>query len=243
MINSEIIFKAESLRRLWGIDNIAPLNILASTMENINNLTILWFPMLEEISGCCAKTKKDKIICINSKHTKGNQNFTIAHELYHLIYEDDKNSFVCNFNSNDESEKNADKFAESLLIPKIALYEFIDKNHIVNWQMKDIIKCEQYFQISHKAMLCKLRRENLITYNEFVAFKQSVKKNALNLGYGLELYEHTKPYYSIGEIIPLSKKAYDENMITGGKLDEILLDAFREDLVYNTIEEEDDEIV
>lgn len=239
MVSSDILFKAETLRRSWGIDNASPINILASVLENVDNVTILWFPMIDEVSGCCSKSANDKVICINSKHSKGRQNFTLAHELYHLLYDDDKDSFICNFNSNDEIEKNADKFASSLLIPNVALFDFIKKHDIDKWQLDDVIKCEQYFQISHTAMLCKLRRENLISYDEFRLFRNHVKSHAWNLGFDLDLYESTREYYSLGNIIPLSKKLYDERIITGGKLDEILLDVFREDMVYNTPVEDD----
>ena len=239
MISSDIIFKAESLRRSWNIDNISPLNILQASLGNIDNLTILWFPMTDELSGCCSKTNDDNIICINSKHSKGRQNFTLAHELYHLKFENDKESFVCNVNSNDESEKNANEFAESLLLPTIALHEFKGTNRISKWSLEYIIKCEQYFQISHQAMLCKLRRENEISRDDYLRYKHGVKSAAWDAGYDLSLYESTKEYYCLGKIIPLSKFAYDNNGISGGKFDEILLNIFREDMVYNTPEEED----
>lgn len=242
MISSDISFKAESLRRLWNIDNISPLNILQAALANIDNLTILWFPMTDELSGCCSKTNDDKIICINSKHSKGRQNFTLAHELYHLFFEDDKKSFVCNVNSKDESEINANKFAESLLLPAIALHEFKRSNNISNWSLENIIKCEQYFQISHIAMLCKLRRENEISYDDFLSFKPGVKSAAWDLGYDLSLYESTKEYYCLGKIIPLSKFAYENKKISGGKLDEILMNIFREDMVYNTPEEDNNNV-
>ena len=84
MISSDIMFKAESLRRSWNIDNISPLNILQAALGNIDNLTILWFPMTDELSGCCSKTDDDKIICINSKHSKGRQ---ISHlPMNYIIY-------------------------------------------------------------------------------------------------------------------------------------------------------------
>ena len=239
MINSEIIFKAESLRRSWDIDNVSPLNILQCVLENVDDLTILWFPMIEEVSGCCSKTGDDKIICLNSKHSKGRQNFTLAHELYHLLFEDEVDSFICNVNSDSESEKNANDFASSLLIPNIALNEFMNRNEIDKWQLKDIVKCEQYFQISHIAMLCKLRREKLISYDKFLSFKPNVKRSAWNLGYDLSLYEPTKEHYSLGKIIQLSNMAYDNGKITGGKYDEILLNIFRSDMVYNTLQEDD----
>lgn len=239
MNKQDIILKAESLRRMWGVDNFSPLDIVSMAMENIDNLTILWFPMEDELSGCCTRFDESKIICINSKHSKGRQNFTIAHELYHLIYEDSKNSFVCNINSDEESEKNANKFASHILIPSVALGEFMSKNNISNWELEDVIKCEQYFQISHTAMLCKLRYENLIDYKTFSKFKNGVKKQALNLGYDIKLYGRTNEYFCLGEIIPLSKLAYEKNKITKGKYDEILLNVFRGDIVYNLVEEED----
>ena len=228
------------LRKSWDVNNVSPLNILQSAIVNIDNLTILWFPMIDKLSGCCSKTEDDNIICINSKHSKGRQNFTLAHELYHLLYEDTKNSFVCNVNSSDESEKNADKFAECLLIPNIGLYEFKNKNEINNWDLADIIKCEQYFQISHKAMLCKLRRENMISYDDYLKYKSGVKSAAWNLGYDLKLYESSDENYALGKIIPLSGMAYDNNMITGGKYDEILLNIFRGDMLYNALKEDED---
>ena len=240
MISSDIIYKAELLRKSWDIDNTSPLNILQAAIGNIDNLTILWFPMLEELSGCCSKTEEDYIICINSKHSKGRQNFTLAHELYHLLYEDRKDSFVCNVNSSNESEKNADKFAECLLLPNIGLYEFIKRNEITDWSLNDIIKCEQYFQISHTAMLCKLRREDLISYEDYLRYKSGVMCVARNLGYDLSLYEPTNENYALGKIIPLSNMAYDNNMITGGKYDEILLNIFRGDMVYNSLKEDND---
>ena len=240
MISSDIIYKAELLRKSWDIDNTSPLNILQAAIGNIDNLTILWFPMIDELSGCCSKTEEDYIMCINSKHSKGRQHFTLAHELYHLLYEDRKDSFVCNVNSSNESEKNADKFAECLLLPNIGLYEFIKRNEITDWSLNDIIKCEQYFQISHTAMLCKLRREDLISYEDYLRYKSGVMSVARNLGYDLSLYEPTNENYALGKIIPLSNMAYDNNMITGGKYDEILLNIFRGDMVYNSLKEDND---
>lgn len=239
MISSKISFKAEYLRKSWNIDNVTPINILQVALGNIDNLTLLWFPMVDELSGCCSKTKEDNIICLNSNHSKGRQNFTLAHELYHLLFEEYKESFVCNVNSKDESEINANKFAELLLFPTIALYEYKESNNISNWSLSDIIKCEQYFQISHRAMLCKLRREDMITYDDYLRYKSGVKRAALDLGYDLSLYESTNEYYSLGKIIPLSKLAYDNKKISGGKLDEIFLNIFREDMVYNALEEDD----
>ena len=163
--------------------------------------------MAEEISGACCRLNTEQIMFINARHSKGRQNFTAAHEIYHLFYEE--SSFtICNIKSNDEVEKNANKFASFLLMPINALYNYKKENKIKKWDLNSIIDCEQYFQISHRAMLCKLRREDMITYDDYLRYKSGVKSAALDLGYDLSLYESTKEYYSLGKIIPLSKLAY-----------------------------------
>ena len=119
-------------------------------------------------------------------------------------------------------------------------YDFIKRNSINDWNLNDIIKCEQYFQISHTAMLCKLRREDLISYDDYLRYKSCVKSAAWDLGYDLSLYEPTNENYTLGRIIPLSGMAYDNTMITGRKYGEILLNIFRGDMVYNTLKEDED---
>ena len=229
-----ILYNAELLRRNWGLDNLSPFNILSVAQENIENLTVLWFPMIDEVSGCCSKTKNDNIICINSRHPKGRQNFTFAHEIYHLLFDDDNDIFSCMLNSENIIEKNADKFAEFLLIPKNALLEFKSKNDIDFWSLEDIIKCEQYFQISHTALLHRLIKEDMITFNQYNEFKKGIIKHAINLGYDAGLYQKSeKEYYSIGKIIPLIEDAFENDKISKGKHDEMLLNIFRSDIVYN----------
>ena len=117
---------AEMLRHEWGIESFASVNIRSLVYNNIRNLTVLWFPMKDNISGCCSKTKDDKVIFINTNHTIGRQNFTLAHELYHLLYEDIDDFIVCGVNNNSQSERNADNFASTLffIVGSIALNPF-----------------------------------------------------------------------------------------------------------------------
>ena len=60
---------AEMLRHEWGIESFASVNLRSLVYNNVKNLTILWFPMENNISGCCSKTKHDKVIFVNSNHT------------------------------------------------------------------------------------------------------------------------------------------------------------------------------
>ena len=230
---------AEMLRHEWGIESFSSVNIRSIVYNNIRNLTVLWFPMKTNISGCCSKTKEDKVIFINTNHTIGMQNFTLAHELYHLLYEDIEDFIVCGVNNNSQSEKNADTFASTLLMPDSALYWFKNKNQIEDWTLEDVIKCEQYYQVSHSTMLIRLKKLNWISQSQFDEFEINIIREADMLGYDTSLYKKSpenQKYSSIGELIRLTEKAYGDEKITGGKRREILLKAFRNDILYNSDE-------
>jgi Zn-dependent peptidase ImmA (M78 family) len=233
---------AEDLRREWGIDNYAPIDIFNIVNENMPNLTLIFSPLDDKISGCCSKIYKEQVILINSNHPKGRQNFTLAHEIYHLLYEDNDEWLICSIDENENpSEKKADKFASSLLMPNSALRDYKKRNKVKKWSLDKIISCEQFFKISHIAMLCRLRRLNSITYDEYKDYKPNVKQEAMKLGYSTELYEpsiENKKYFSLGNYIRLTEKAYENGKISIGKRNELLNDVYRSDIVYN-IKEED----
>nr|WP_304049388.1 ImmA/IrrE family metallo-endopeptidase [Methanobrevibacter gottschalkii] len=229
---------AQSLRYDWGIEGFACVNLRSLIQTNMKNLTVLWFPMKTNISGCCSKTDEDNIIFVNTNHTIGRQNFTLAHELYHLLYDDIGEFVVCGVNTNSESEKNANDFASALLMPDSALYWFKNKNNIDDWSLEDVIKCEQYFQVSNSAMLMRLKNLNWINDDQFEEYGSDIIRQANRLGYDTSLYKpslENQKYSSIGELIRLTEKAFDDKKITGGKRREILLKSFRNDILYNEV--------
>ena len=227
---------AEMLRHEWGMESFASANIRSLAYANIKNLTILYFPMKVNICGCCSKTEDDKVIFINTNHTVGRQDFTLSHELYHLLYEDFDDFIVCGLNNNSQSERDADNFASTFLMPDSALYWFKNKNRIEEWSIEDVIKCEQYYQVSHSAMLTRLKNLNWISQKQFKEFKSNIIREVERLGYDTGLYKESlqnQKYSSIGELIRLTEKAYDNEKITGGKRREILLKSFRNDILYD----------
>lgn len=229
---------AQSLRHDWGIEGFVCVNLRSLIQTNMKNLTVLWFPMKTNISGCCSKTDEDNIIFVNTNHTIGRQNFTLAHELYHLLYDDIGEFVVCGVNTNSESEKNANDFASALLMPDSALYWFKNKNNIDDWSLEDVIKCEQYFQVSNSAMLMRLKNLNWINDDQFEEYGSDIIRQANRLGYDTSLYKpslENQKYSSIGELIRLTEKAFDDKKITGGKRREILLKSFRNDILYNDV--------
>lgn len=225
-----------NVRRQFGIDEYCPINIFTLLPQKIQNLTIVSFPMKKSVSGCCFKKDIDSIILINSSHSQGRQNFTLAHELYHLL-DDDEEFFICSEGFNDKIEEKADKFASYFLMTEHALYDFIEYNGIDEWKIEDIVKCEQYFQIDHNSLIKRLYSEKLINSSQFAEFSLNIIEKASRLGYDTTLYEPTnddKNYYSIGHMIPLCEKLCNEEKISYGRKREIILDLFRYDLVYKS---------
>ena len=216
-----------------GLNQDSPLDFFPVITNKLKNLTIVFLEMDEKISGACFKVDSQQIMFINSKHPKGRQVFTAAHELYHLFYEDTAFT-ICNLNSNDEIEKNANQFASFLLMPINALYSYKKENNIEKWNLNSIIDCEQYFQISHEALLYRLKNGSDITFEEFNKFKPNIKNNAQYCGYDSSLYE---PYidknYTIGNYVRLVEEVYRKDLISNGKREEYLIQSYLSDLVYN----------
>lgn len=231
--------KALRLRKELGEDPFSPINIL-TLAHSIDKLTIVYYPMGDRISGLCIKGDGTRVIAINSAMTLGRQRFSMAHELYHLYYDDDESTSVCAkiIGAGTEKEKEADQFASYLLMPPDALSEKIEqlkKSSSDKLSIHDVVRLEQYFGVSRQAILNRLLGEKEITREEADSMRQNVMLSALSIGYGDTLYKPTpkeKQYKTYGHYIRQAEKALEQGLISNGKYEELLLDAFRSDLVY-----------
>jgi Zn-dependent peptidase ImmA (M78 family) len=75
----ELNAEAVSLRKYFGEDADSPIDIF-TLLHNSEDLTIVFYPMSDRISGICVRDKNNKIIGVNSNSTYGRQRFTAAHE-------------------------------------------------------------------------------------------------------------------------------------------------------------------
>lgn len=231
-------------RRMWKEGSYSPIDIFAIVNRwKEKKITIVKYPMSSRISGMCTKEGQDFIICINSNTSYGRQRFTLAHELYHVLYEDNFKQVICEIGMNNEraaSEKEADIFASYLLMPYDALFDIVNDQSILD--LEKIVEIEQYFQISHQAMLYRLASDHLIDNSLFEKFKSvKISNVAARLGYSNELYmasDKDSKYQTTGEYIRKIERLTDADVISNGKREELLLDGFRADIVYGSYEEE-----
>ena len=118
-----------------------------------------------------------------------------------------------------------------------------NKNDKLN--IEDVIKIEQYYGVSHKAILYRLMEEGEINSENIKSMETGVITLAARLGYDTAIYYPSakdKKKMVLGHYIALAEKLLDEEYISYGKYEEILLDGFRDDIVYG-IEGEDGAIL
>ena len=215
---------AVELRRDWDLNPYSPIDLFSIVLSKLPDLTILFYPMSDNTSGMCIKningidlnelkdmgdskeqSSEDMVICINSNMSKGRQRFTLAHELYHLLFEEDKrNLIICEASNDDDYEIEANIFASS-----------------------------------HHAMLFRLREHDFISSEECRELKSvQIGYSARINGFSDSLYNpssESEKYFSLGKYIRSVEKAFNDNKISPGKRDELLLDAFRSDLTYKFV--------
>lgn len=237
MIDSyDLNIKAILLRKQLGIDSNSPIDVLA-VLQSIENLTLVFLPMGENLSGLCIKNNKTPIIAINSSMSIGRQRFSMGHELFHLYFEEENHLPVCSINigTGNEIEQIADQFSSLFLIPPIALKEAIEKFAKNKIGIEEIVSLEQYFGVSRQAILYRLVKENFLTQNESNQYRQNIILSAITFGYDDTLYKplsDNKKYGTYGYYIKKANQLVEKEIISNSKYEELLLTAFRSDIVY-----------
>lgn len=229
--------KAQELREILGEDANSPVDIF-SLANQIDGLSIVYYPLGENISGMCVRDNSVKLIAINSTMSYGRQRFSLAHELYHLYFDDLSGFHVCakRFDPKSEVERTADQFASYFLAPYKSLRTMLKKicgNGTLSLQ--NVIALEQYFGLSHLAMLWRLISEGYLTKNELDAYGTGVVLAARSLGYDDKLYKPTEAALqkrTYGHYLKQVEELRQKDLVSSGKIDELLLDAFREDIAF-----------
>lgn len=241
---ADLMTKAERLRMQLGEDSNSPIDIF-SLAQSIEKLTLVYYPLGNTISGMCIRGGEGRCtIALNSTMTLGRQRFSLAHEFYHLFY-DTNMKYICtkSIGVGNDVEKSADTFASYFLMPRAALADKIDNllsQHGGDLKIQDIIRIEQYFGVSHQATVYQLNSCGYIAKDKLDKLLNiSVRRQAEAMGFSSDLYRplpEEKLYSTYGHYIEQADQLLNSNIISCGKYEELLLDAFREDLVYGTEE-------
>ena len=219
MLNPLFEKQAYRFREQNGISSSDAINLHSLLIKL--DVNVLYSPLSEKFSGMAIITGDgSKFMMINSNCSIGRQNFTLAHELYHLFVQTGFKYYACNagaFNRRDIEEFNADNFASNLLMPEYGILVLIPDLEITqkNITLSTIVKLEQYFGVSRKAMLLRLKDLNLLSAKLFDEYSQlGVKISALQLGYDLALYSGGNENVVIGDYGKKARQLFENEIIS-----------------------------
>lgn len=186
---------------------------LFEMLENEKGFYILRFPNEFEISGLTivknSAKQNEKYVCIyvNTNEPVGRQMFTLAHEIYHVLFErsDEMASYLKNRMKSD-IEKRAEEFASRLIIPRDLLIQKVvelrkSKNRSLD--LLDIVKLQKEFNVSFQAILYVLTNTSTKNDPEFGRYYERLPKplnefkKAYTEYYGKEIAERTKKYTNL----------------------------------------------
>jgi Zn-dependent peptidase ImmA (M78 family) len=236
-MSSFIEKKANRFREQNGLSHEEAIS-LSSLLIKLE-VNTLYRPLSADFSGLALKAGSDKFIMVNTSQSIGRQNFTLAHELYHLFIQEDFTFRTCSAGKFDKKadpeEYHADLFAAYLLMPASGILELIPDQELDRKKisLQTIIQLEQYFKVSRSAILYRLQELRYISYTEKELYSRSIIKSAREWGYDSSLYEPTNEHRFIGNYGKKAKSLFD-----GGKISEADYVSLMADIMIDVYKEE-----
>lgn len=214
---------AEMFRAKTGVNLSEPIG--AKTLLRKLKITTMYRPLSENSYGISCKSKSGRMfMMVNSNSTRGRQHFTIAHELYHLFYDESPVPHMCR-ETISEVERNANLFASALLLPREGLLSMLSPKEVSNRgiDLSTILKMEQLFEVSRINLLVRLKECNLISKAQFEEIKSiPVKKSAMEYGYDLSLYNPGNEGVVISDFGEKARILFERGKISEGHYLELL---------------------
>lgn len=225
-MNKDLIeIRASELRNEWGFSSYDPVPVKQLLLK-LNILT-LFKSLGDDFSGMCLKRNDKRFVLVNANHPIGRQNFTIAHELYHLYVQETFEIHYCNPGSTSASkqEKEADWFASVFLMPEMGLKKMIPEPELIQREVSvaTLLKLEQFFCVSRNALLVRLCTLRLISKEKAASLKKiPVIRSAKEYGYDITLYLPTNKGLVVGDYGVKAKTLLDKGLISEGHYIELL---------------------
>ncbi len=202
----------------------------ANMKTSIRKLGIMavYRSLSEGLYGLSLKTpdNKNMFLLINSNSTRGRQHFTIAHELFHLYYDENPQAHFCKGEEERAvSESSADLFASALLMPYAGIIGKISPGEIAsrNISIDTAITLGQLYGVSHKTMVRRLKDLKLITSKcADTLFNIRIRREASLRGIDDSLYNPGNKNLIIGQYGMRAKRLFDMEKISEGHYVELL---------------------
>ena len=189
-------------------------------------ITAVYRPLSENSFGISCKSSTGKMfMLINCKSTRGRQHFTIAHELYHLCFDENPTPHMCCGGPAIGEEKSANRFASALLMPKDGILACVSGAEITshNLGIATVLRMEQLFGVSRRTLLIRLRDLDLISTARYEELdSMPVKDTAREWGYDTSLYESGNAGLVIGDFGEKARRLFESGKISEGHYNELM---------------------
>ena len=215
---------AAQFRSRFGLGLTEPICVKTLLMKLC--ITAVYRPLSENTFGVGCKSSGNKMfILVNSNTTIGRQHFTIAHELYHFYYDKHPEPHLCSNIYNSASEKNANRFASSLLMPREGILSMVCKEEVESRKVSlaTVLRLENYFEVSRSALLFRLKDIELIDSKRKEELKKlPVKESAKDYGYDLSVYEKGNEGLTLGDFGEKARILFERGTISEGHYVELM---------------------
>ena len=225
---------AEKFRFQEGLSQSEPIN--AKMLVRKLNITLVYRPLSENSFGISCRSGEKRFMLINSQSTRGRQHFTIAHELYHLYFDENPVPHMCCGGPATGEEKNANRFASALLMPREGILSCVSGEEITRHDVDiaTVLRMEQLFGVSHSTLLIRLKDLGLISSTRFDALERiPVRETAREWGYDSALYESGTKGVVIGNFGEKARRLFESGTISEGHYNELM------NMLYGGAGEED----
>ena len=178
-------------------------------------------------SGLFVRKDDSVLIVLNSGRTLGHQFFTAAHELYHVRFNEGMTGRACTamqFSDKQPDEMDADRFAAHLLLPRAGIDAMLAKHATdaePSWPT--ILRLEQYFRVSHEAMLWRLLDVGYFrNRKQMEEYRPGVIRQARMLRYDTSIYRPGGAHEVLSEVPEKTHRAIEQGLISQGWANELL---------------------
>lgn len=217
---------ARQMRGQLGIGMNEPVNM--KTVLRQLNIMAVYRPLSEKLFGLSLKSpdSQDRFMLINSSSTRGRQHFTIAHELFHLNYDDCPSPHFCEKEMMvDMAERSANMFASAFLMPCDGMISQIPAGEIAAREvsLETAIRLGQLYGVSHSTLVLRLKELKVLSprhADELMSV--SIRREAALRGFDLSLYEKGNEGLVIGDFGIKARRLYDDGKISEGHYMELL---------------------
>ena len=221
VVESEML--AQKFRTHLGVSMTEPICV-KTVLRKLSVLT-MYRPLSDGSYGISAKSESGRMfMMVNCNSTIGRQHFTVAHELYHLFYDDNPEPHMCGGVATGV-EKDANLFASALLMPREGLLSMVSDEEVRKRKVSlaTVLRMEQYFGVSRITLLLRLKDIGLISEQLLVELKAvPVKESAKQYGYDLSLYEAGNAGVVIGDFGEKARLLFESGRISEGHYYELM---------------------